>query len=70
MPITRDEAIGACCEVLHDKSNEAQQVELGKLLSFAANLPIERLGIMPEGISSTAVVSFLRSQMAGWLSHL
>ncbi len=66
MPITRDEANKACCAVLHDNTNEEQQVELGKLLSFVADLPMERLDNMPVGISSIAVVSFLRTQMAGW----
>ena len=66
MPITRDEANKACCAVLHDNTKEEQQVELGKLLSFVADLPMERLDNMPVGISSIAVVSFLRTQMAGW----
>jgi hypothetical protein len=34
-------------------------VELGKLLSFMADLPSEKLDNLPVGISSTAIVSFL-----------
>jgi len=52
---------------LHGNTNEEQQVELGNLLSFVADLPNWKLDNLPVGISSTAIVcrSF-RSQMAGW----
>ncbi len=67
MSIThRDELIKACCTALNDMMNYEQQVELGKLLSCVANLPDEMLGYIPRGSSNIAIVTFLRTQMAGW----